>query len=47
MGYPGAQVLELSEEGIRPVDYRDTEHFRTLKYFVNNPERFLQELLRE
>ena len=27
MAYPGAQVYELSAAGIRPVDYRETEHY--------------------
>ncbi len=45
MALPDAQVLELSEDGIRPVRYCDTEHFRTVKYFLNNPERMLHDLL--
>ena len=47
MALPGAQVLELSEEGIRPVHYSETEHFRMMKYFLNNPERILRDLLDE
>ena len=47
MALPGTQVLELSEDGIRPVHYSDTEHFRTTKYFLNNPERILHDLLGE
>ena len=45
MAFPDARVLELSENGIRPVDYRETAHFRTMKYFLNNPEGMLRELL--
>ena len=45
MAFPNARVLELSEAGIRPVDYRETPHFRTMKYFLNNPEGMLRELL--
>ena len=45
MAFPDARVLELSETGIRPVDYRETAHFRTMKYFLNNPEGMLRELL--
>jgi predicted ATPase len=47
MALPGAQVLELSEDGIQPVHYSDTDHFRTAKYFLNNPERILHDLLGE
>ena len=46
MAIPDAQILELSETGIRRVDYRDTAHFQTMKYFLNNPEGVLNELLR-
>ena len=46
MAQPGAQVLELSEAGIRPVCYSETAHFRTVKYFLNNPEGMLRELFR-
>ena len=45
MALPGAQVHALSEDGIRPVHYSETEHFQTTKYFLNNPERVLQDLL--
>ena len=45
MAFPDAQVYELSEDGINEVDYRETEHFRTTKDFINNPERTLHYLL--
>lgn len=44
MAFPEAEVLEFSEEGIRRVDYRETEHFKTLKAFIDNPERLLHYL---
>ena len=44
MAYPGAQVLQLTEDGIAPVDYRDTEHFRLTKQFLNDPERMFRYL---
>lgn len=47
MAYPGAEVLELSERGIRSVDYRDTEHYRITRAFLENPERMLHYLLDE
>lgn len=39
MAYPGAEVLYLTEEGIHPVSYRETEHYRLAKRFLNDPER--------
>lgn len=47
MAYPGAAVLELSERGICSVDYRDTEHYRITRTFLENPERMLHYLLDE
>ena len=45
MAFPGAEIFELTEDGINEVDYRETEHFRTTKEFINNPERTLHYLL--
>jgi len=45
MAYPGACILELSERGICRVDYRQTEHYRTTREFLENPERMVHYLL--
>lgn len=45
MAFPGAELWELSKEGIRTVDYRDTEHYQITKEFLNHPERMLRYLL--
>ncbi len=47
MAYPGARILELSEEGIHPVDYRDTEHYLVTRRFLQDPEGMLRQLLGE
>ncbi len=44
MAFPGAEVFELSEEGISSVPYQETEHFRITKQFVNAPEKMLKYL---
>jgi predicted ATPase len=41
---PGARVLSCSEAGIKEIDYRDTEHFRLTKDFLNAPERYFRHL---
>jgi predicted ATPase len=41
---PGARVLSCSDSGINEVDYRDTEHFRLTKDFLNAPERYFRHL---
>lgn len=47
MAFPGAEVLQLSERGIESVGYRETEHYRITREFLENPERMLRYLLAE
>lgn len=47
MAYPGACILELSQQGIRRVEYRETEHYRVTREFLENPERMVHYLLEE
>ena len=47
MAFPGARIYELSENGIRAVEYRETEHYQLTKRFLDNPERMLRYLLEE
>ena len=47
MAYPGAEVLNLSEEGIRSVSYRETEHYQITKQFLNNPDQMCKYLFSE
>lgn len=45
MAYPNAEIIEFSEKGIAKVDYFDTEHYKTTKQFLDNPERMIKYLL--
>lgn len=47
MTFPDADVMEISEEGIRSVDYRDTEHYIVTKRFTDAPEKIVESLLGE
>lgn len=47
MAFPNAQILEFTKEGIREVNYKDTEHYKVTKDFLNNPERMLHYLLED
>lgn len=47
MAYPGAEILWLSETGIRPIAYEETEHVRIARQFLENPSRMLHYLLEE
>lgn len=42
MTFPGADVLELTEEGIKKVSYKETEHYIITRSFLENPEKMLR-----
>ena len=45
MAFPEAEIIELTQDGINKVDYKDTEHYKITKQFLDNPERMLRYLL--
>ena len=45
MAYLGAIILSLDGDTIRPIEFRDTNHYRRLKSFLDAPERYLRRLL--
>ena len=45
MTYPGAEVLEITKDGIESVNYKDTEHFLITKRFMDAPEKITKDLL--
>ena len=45
MAYPDADIFEFSESGIAKTEYKDTEHYRITKIFLDDPERMLKHLL--
>jgi predicted ATPase len=47
MAYPGADILHLDENGIRRLDYEDTEHYVVTREFLNRPEAMIRELFAE
>lgn len=47
MAYPGAEVLNLTEDGIHSVSYRDTEHYQISTRFLNSPETMFKYLFDE
>lgn len=47
MAFPGATILEFSADGLQQVHYRDTEHYKTTKQFLENPEKMLHYLLND
>lgn len=47
MAYPNAEILELSDSGIKKTAYSDTEHYKITKSFLDNPQRMIELLLKE
>ena len=45
MAYPDANIFHCGKDGIEPIAYQDTEHFRVTREFLLNPQRMLDELL--
>jgi predicted ATPase len=44
MAYPGAVIYQIDGNGIHRVNYKDTEHYKITKAFLNNPDPMLNEL---
>ncbi len=44
MAFPDAEILEFSDEGIKNVDYRETQHYQITKRFLDDPDRMLRYL---
>jgi predicted ATPase len=44
LSYPGATLYSLDGDSIQEVDYRETEHYRLTKDFLNAPERYFKTL---
>lgn len=45
MAYPHADILQLNDRGITRVNYKDTEHYKVTKMFIDQPEKMLKLLL--
>jgi len=47
MAYPDAIIYHFSPQGIAPIQYEETEHFKVTKAFLTRTKPMLAELLRE
>ncbi|MFE6857115.1 AAA family ATPase [Nocardia sp. NPDC057668] len=45
MAYPDAWIYQIGEDGFERVEYEDTEHYRVTRTFLENPGKYLDELL--
>ena len=42
MTFPKSETYELTADGIRSVDYRETQHYQMTRRFLENPEKMLK-----
>jgi predicted ATPase len=47
MAYPGARLLHLSKYGFELVSVEETEHYRLMREFWNDPAAFIETMLEE
>ena len=47
LAYPDCWIYEFSDDGIRRVDYEDTDLYRITKDFLNHYPQVLEDLFRE
>ncbi|MFC4310736.1 AAA family ATPase [Steroidobacter flavus] len=45
MAYPDAWLYQITADGLKRVEYRDTEHYIVSKRFLNDPEGQMERLL--
>lgn len=45
MAYPNATLLQLTRGGIEPTTVAETEHFRLMREFTNDPKSFVEAAL--
>ncbi|WP_157554716.1 AAA family ATPase [Nocardia crassostreae] len=45
MSYPDAWIYQIGSDGYELVEYEDTEHYRITRTFLDNPAKYLDELL--
>jgi predicted ATPase len=47
MAYPGAQLLRLTKYGLEPVTVKDTDHYKVMREFCDDPAGFVEAALVE
>ncbi len=45
LSYPRSRIVLFDSSGLSDVRYEDTEHFSVTRYFLNNHEKMLREIM--
>ncbi len=47
MAYPGAQLLRLTKYGLEPVTVKETDHYKVMREFCDDPKGFVEAAIEE
>jgi predicted ATPase len=47
MAYPGARLLRLSKYGLEPMTVKDTDHYKVMREFCEDPAGFVEAVMAE
>lgn len=47
LAYPNATIYSCDSDTMTKIEYTDTKHYQITKQFLNNPEQYLQHLLKD
>jgi predicted ATPase len=47
MAYPNAQLLRLTKYGLEPVSVKDTDHYKVMREFCDDPAGFVEAAIEE
>jgi predicted ATPase len=47
MAYPNARLLRLSKYGLEPVTVRETDHYKIMREFCDDPAGFVEGVMAE
>jgi predicted ATPase len=47
MAYPGATLLRLTKYGLEPVTVRETDHYKVMREFCDDPKGFVEAAMEE
>jgi predicted ATPase len=47
MAYPNARLLRLTKYGLEPVNVKDTDHYKVMREFCDDPEGFVEAAIEE
>ena len=47
MAYPNARLLRLTKSGLEPVNLKDTDHYKVMRKFCDDPKGFVDAAIEE